>query len=256
MIEHRLEMDDKYGRDWPDGDRPNDMITWLLDEARGHPDRRTVRNLTRTLLNINFGAIHTTTQGFLHALYHLASKLEYVQPLREEIESVTKSEGWTKAAIGKMVKLDSFMKESSRFLPGGAVGVMRQVVKDFTFSDGSTVPAGTLVAIPVLAEHHDEANYTNAGAFDPFRYARMREQVGEGIKHQMVTPSHDFLSFGIGRHACPGRFFAVTEQKLLMAHVLLTYDFKLKDGVRPQDEWIAIVGAANSTAEVMFKRRS
>lgn len=40
----------------------NDLISWLLDEARGHPERRTVRILTRSVLNVNFGAIHTTTQ--------------------------------------------------------------------------------------------------------------------------------------------------------------------------------------------------
>ncbi|KAJ7918486.1 cytochrome P450 [Mycena leptocephala] len=217
---------------------------WLLDEARGHPKRRTVPQLTRQLLN-----------GFTHALYNLAANPQYTQPLREEIESVLKSEGWTKAAMTKMVKLDSFFKESSRIMPLVAVGVMRQVVKDFTFSDGSMVPAGTLVGIPVLAEHQDEANYPNGDMFDPFRFSRMREQVGEGVKHQMVTLSSDFLTFGIGRHACPGRFFASNVQKLLLAHVIVTYDLKFKDGVRPVDEWMALMASPNSTAEVMFRRR-
>ncbi|KAJ7918487.1 cytochrome P450 [Mycena leptocephala] len=235
ILQHRLEMDDKYGPDWPNADRPKDMISWLLDEARGHPKRRT---------------------GFLHAFYNLAANLEYVEPLREEIESVLRTEGWTKAAMGKMVKLDSFLKESSRYVPGGAVGTLREVVKDFTFSDGTTVPAGTLVGVPILAEHHDKANYVNGDMFDPFRFSRMREEMGEGFKYSMVTPSSDFLTFGIGRHACPGRFFAVNEQKLIMSHVIMTYDFKLKDGVRPEDEWVAVIGAANSTAEVMFRRRN
>ncbi|KAJ7170266.1 cytochrome P450 [Mycena crocata] len=255
ILQHRLEMDDKYGRDWPNEDRPNDMVSWLLDEARGHPQRRTVRTLTRTLLNVNFGAIHTTTQSFLHALYSLAANPEYIAPLREEIEAVVRTEGWTKIAMGKMVKLDSFMKESARLVPGGAVAMLRQATKDFTFSDGTIIPAGTLVGVPVLAEQHEEANYENAGSFDPFRFARMREEAGEGIKHQMVTPSPDFLVFGLGRHACPGRFFAANEQKLIMSHVIVTYDFKLKDGVRPEDEWVALVGSANPTAEVMFRKR-
>ncbi|KAJ7760790.1 cytochrome P450 [Mycena olivaceomarginata] len=233
LLQHRLDMDDKYGAEWPNDDRPNDMISWLLDEARGYPNRRNVRNLTRTVLNVNFGALHTTTQGVLHALYTLAANLQYVQPLREEIESVLRTEGWSKAGIQKLVKLDSFLKESARFVPGGAVAVLRQVMKDFTFSDGTTVPAGG---------HHDEVGLVHSKA-------------GEGIKHQMVTPTPDYLSFGLGRHACPGRFFAVNEQKMLLAHILVTYDFKLKDGKRPEDEWMAMVGAANSTAEVMFRRR-
>ncbi|KAJ6487822.1 hypothetical protein C8R45DRAFT_994436 [Mycena sanguinolenta] len=72
---------------------------------------------------------------------------------------------------------------------------------------GTVVPAGTLVGVLILAEHHDEANYENADVFDPFRFSRTREQAGEGIKHQMVTPTNTFLSFGLRRHACPGRFF-------------------------------------------------
>ncbi|KAJ7204783.1 cytochrome P450 [Mycena pura] len=256
MIQYRLDMDDKYGADWPNSDRPNDLISWLLDEARGHPKRRTVRNLTLCLLNVNFGALHTTTQGLVHALYNLAANLEYIEPLRAEVESVVASRGWTKEAMGKMVKLDSFMKESARLKPGSGVTVMRLALTDFTFSDGTTVPAGTLIGIPLLAEHQDEANYTNASTFDPFRFSRMREEAGEGTKHQMVTPNSKYLSFGIGRHACPGRFFAVNEQKLMLAHVLMTYDFKLRDGVRPADEWIALMFSPSTTAELMFRRRS
>ena len=50
----------------------------------------------------------------MHALYYLASLPEYVQPLREEVEEVVKSEGWTKAGLDQMHKLDSFIKESQR----------------------------------------------------------------------------------------------------------------------------------------------
>jgi cytochrome P450 len=157
------------------------MLTWLIDEINStgttHTSRRTVRTLTRTLLNVNFGAIHTTTQSFLHALYNLAAYPEYAAPLREEIEAVVRAEGWTKTAMGKMPKLDSFLKETGRTTPGGAgarcstslpfliramvgsnftVGMMRKVLKNFTFVDGTTVPAGTLVGVPILAEHLDE----------------------------------------------------------------------------------------------------
>jgi hypothetical protein len=34
--------------------------------------------------------------------------------LREEVSAVVEELGWTKAAMSKMVKLDSFMKEAQR----------------------------------------------------------------------------------------------------------------------------------------------
>ena len=50
-----------------------------------------------------------------HVLYDLAAFPEYIEPLREEVETITAVDGWTKAAMGKMRKLDSFLKESQRF---------------------------------------------------------------------------------------------------------------------------------------------
>ncbi|KAJ7269703.1 cytochrome P450 [Mycena rebaudengoi] len=239
----------------PDSERPNDLLTWLIDAAGDRPDRLTVRSLTSKVLLVNFGAIHTTTQGFLHAFYNLAVHPEYTAQLREEIQSVVRSDGWTKAAMGKMTKLDSFFKETNR-LSISSVSVMRLALKDFALVDGTAIPAGTLVGVPIGAEQNSETNYPNAHEFDPFRFSRMREGAGEGMKHHMVTPSPDFLVFGLGRHACPGRFFAVNEMKLMLAHVIMTYDVKLRDGVRPADEWTAMMMQANSKAEVMFRLRA
>ena len=55
----------------------------------------------------------------MHALYYLATLPEYMQPLREEVEEVVKSEGWTKAGLDKMHKIDSFIRESQRLHPIG-----------------------------------------------------------------------------------------------------------------------------------------
>lgn len=38
-----------------------------------------------------------------------------MQPIREEIEAVIAEEGWSKVAMTKMHKLDSFFKESQRY---------------------------------------------------------------------------------------------------------------------------------------------
>lgn len=44
----------------------------------------------------------------------------------------------------------------------------------------------------------------------------------------MTAP--EFLAFGYGRQACPGRFFAAHEVKLVICHLLLKYDWRLADG--------------------------
>ena len=48
------------------------------------------------------------------ALYQVAGNPEYAQVLREEVEKLVRTEGWTKDTIGKLHRMDSLMKECLR----------------------------------------------------------------------------------------------------------------------------------------------
>lgn len=65
----------------------------------------------------------------------------------------------------------------------------------------------------------------------------------------------DFVAFGHGRHACPGRFFAANELKAMLAHVVSEYDVRLEEATYPRNFF---VGAAlvPGKARVMFRKRS
>jgi cytochrome P450 len=80
---------------------------------------------------------------------------------------------------------------------------MRLALRPFTFSNGVTVPAGTLVAIPGSAAHKDEANYQDPHEFDGFRFAKLRESLSEedtlAKRYQTVSTSSKHLVFGLGR---------------------------------------------------------
>jgi cytochrome P450 len=47
-------------------------------------------------------------------LYRLLRHPEYLEPLREEVDAVIREEGWTKAGMDKMYKIDSFLRETQR----------------------------------------------------------------------------------------------------------------------------------------------
>lgn len=74
-------------------------------------------------------------------------------------------------------------------------------MKDITFNDGTFIPKGTVIAAAAHCTHVDETNYTDANAFDGFRFARMREVEGESTKHQYVNTSPKYIPFSHGRHA-------------------------------------------------------
>lgn len=69
----------------------------------------------------------------------------------------------------------------------------------FTFSDGTFIPKGTVLCAPGSAIHYD--GLENPLEFDGFRYERLRKEEGQAAKHQMVSTSMEYLSFGHGRHA-------------------------------------------------------
>jgi len=253
MVEERFAKLEEFGEDW---DMPNDMLTWLMGEAKG--SERSVEGLARRLLVVNFAAIHTTSQTLTQVLYRLLSHPEYIEPLRQEVEAVVAEEGWTKAGMDKMHKIDSFLRETQRIDGLGNIVMVRLVLRPFTFSNGVTIPAGNLVSIPSRAAHADEKIFENPNEFDGFRFAKLRKSEGgdiAGSRCQAVSVSSENLTFGLGRHACPGRFFAVNEAKLLLAHLVVTYDMKFEEGKgAPPTRCIATLRIPKTTG-VMFKIR-
>jgi len=62
-------------------------------------------------------------QTLTNILYRLLANPECIEPLRQEIETVVSEGGWTKAAIDKMHKVDSVLRETQRLdgLDGGSL---------------------------------------------------------------------------------------------------------------------------------------
>ncbi|KAI0778805.1 cytochrome P450 [Trametes elegans] len=253
-LDRRRENMAKWGDEWPD--KPNDLLQWIMDAAqtRDYSDE----GIARRILIVNFAAIHTSSNSVCHAIFHLAERPDHVELLREEIESILKEEGWTKNAMGRMWKLDSFLRESQRFNGIGLASLTRKALKDVTLHDGTRIPRGAIVMAAADATHHDETLYANADVFDPFRFSRLRASAeGEGTKHQFVNTSLEYIAFGHGKHACPGRFFAANELKALLAFIILNYDLKLGgDGQRPANLYWGLNVVPAPSGKVLFRKRA
>ncbi|KAJ7845095.1 cytochrome P450, partial [Mycena leptocephala] len=168
------------------------------------------------------------------ALYDLTAYPEHLIPMRQEVERVVEAEGWSKESLANMHNIDSFsvrLGASTSFclLQWGEKSPPKRVLLSPT-----APPYRTMAYLPGIPTHCNDANYENPEIFDGFHFSHLREEHpshdADGpdgfFNRYMVTTGLDHVVFGHGRHAWPGRFFAATELKTMIARILINYDVK------------------------------
>jgi cytochrome P450 len=99
-------------------DEIGSLLDWMLDNAAG--DEAAPTEMTSRQLILTLASIHTTALAITHALFDLCAHPEYLEPLRQEIEEVTKDYpgvDFLHQGLPQLEKLDSFLAESQRFHP-------------------------------------------------------------------------------------------------------------------------------------------
>ncbi|CAH0039587.1 unnamed protein product, partial [Clonostachys solani] len=249
---HQYIQDRLDGKLDEDGQKPHDLVQWLIDAAP--PVEKTVPQLAERVMALNVASIHTTTMVFSGALYSLAMEPErYLEPLRQEVLDNLEDDEITPAMLGKLHKMDSFLRESGRFNNAGLMAMQRNVKREFRFSDGTVLPPGSKVGAPSFILHRDPEVYDDPEIFDGFRFIGSKYQ--DSKETLVVNTTNNYHVFGHGRHPCPGRFFAVHEMKLIFCLLLLKYDIKLAPGDVPRGIFIATMAIPDTRLKVQFKAR-
>lgn len=114
----------------------------------------------------------------------------------------------------------------------------RLTQEDVKFKDGTVVPKGAYLMIYPMPAVNAEL-YPDPEKFDGYRFLRARAEPGSENKYQSVTTGTDLTFFGHGTHACPGRFLATNEIKLVVIYLLLHYDWEL-----PKTQGLLATGSA------------
>lgn len=229
----------------------DDTVEWAEKAADGLPyDAAAVQLL------FSMAAMHTTTDLMTQVILDLAERPDVVAPLRAEIEQVLSEEGgWTKAALHKMRLLDSVLKECQRMKPASISGLRGILNADLSLSDGLFLPSGTSIAVSSHL-HWDESTYQDPETWDAWRFYNMRQEPGKEHSSQLVSTSPEHMGFGIGTHACPGRFFGVHEVKVALCHFVMKYDWKLAEGSVPQMRTFMWSLVADPKAKISLRRRN
>ncbi|KAJ6624415.1 cytochrome P450 [Mycena sp. CBHHK59/15] len=231
LVEERLAKENELGPDW--AGKPNDLISWLLEIAEG--EERTAPALVTRVLVTNMAAIHTSSM--------LLSAAFKILPIREEVERVIKEEGWTKATLNNMVKVDSFLRESQCMNGNGPLSMTLKALLSLM----AVIPYGSFVSVAARPVHYDPSNYDNPAHFDGFRFAKMREAQNKN-RRKISSGATWSLRGLITWFSDMESMLARDELKAMMAHLVLNYDVKAEvEGVRPPNEEFGMMFTPNRT---------
>ncbi|KAK7726335.1 hypothetical protein SLS57_003421 [Botryosphaeria dothidea] len=188
--------------------RSSDALEWMDVQAGEKPIDKVLMQLLMGLVSI-----HTTSGTTLGLMYDIVSHPEYIESLRKEAVEVLQEEGgWTKTALYKMKLMDSCLKESQRRHP---------------------MSASAMIGVPTWPMNASGSSfYSDPDKFDGHRFLHLRED--NDMKWQFITTSTEHFGFGHGKQACPGRFFASNEIKVIVAHLLLMFDWRFAKGDEPK----------------------
>ncbi|KAJ2977704.1 hypothetical protein NUW58_g7729 [Xylaria curta] len=225
-------------------DKEITLLNWMLDNSTEEENK--IDKIATRLAIQTLASVHTTTTAVSNIIFDLCAHPEWVPVLREEIKSVTeelgpigsKPEICPKLWLQRLEKLDSFFVESQRFTPPVILGPQRVAMEPLTLKDGTYIPKGSRICWASQNHLNDPLVTSDPEKFDPMRsYIKRHSSPDEINKHLAGQTSPDNMSFGYGKLACPGRYYAVNQVKLLVTRLITQYDFKFPDNVksRPQN---------------------
>ncbi|KAG6309171.1 hypothetical protein E4U44_007325 [Claviceps purpurea] len=235
-----------------------DILQFMMEHATGV--ERTPENLAQRMLILSLASIHTTALTMTHAIYDLCAHPEYFEPLRQEMTIALADGGWQKTTLNRLYKLDSLLNESQRLSPVFLMTFNRIFHEPINLSDGTHLPSGTRIAVPSHAMLQDPLHVPGQSPpaeFDAFRYSALREESDATSKHHFSMTDSNNMAFGYGKYACPGRFYASNEIKIVLTNLLLRYDFKFCDGKgRPRNFTIETDMIPDPRARLCVRTRS
>ncbi|KAI8877267.1 cytochrome P450 [Backusella circina FSU 941] len=182
------------------------------------------QQVAHSIILVAFASVHTTSRNVSATLYWLLARPELLKKLMDEIELVFPNNApITHEALEKMTFLNDLLKEVLRQAVSN-IGSRKMAIKDYTYYNGLQVPKGRPLYVTSRQMNFGlNMNRLGTDAMDP----------SKSMQKAITAPSRDYVSFGMGKHICPGRFFATQEIKFALIELLRNYEVKVQSGKRP-----------------------
>jgi hypothetical protein len=102
----------------PNVEKRKDVLQYMIDMAQTEKETDPSNMAVRYIFTI-IGSVHSVVAAATDTIYELIERPEYIQPLLEEVDQALEETGgeWGKDFASRLMKMDSFMKETQRVKP-------------------------------------------------------------------------------------------------------------------------------------------
>jgi cytochrome P450 len=210
----------------------NDLLS-IMTQLTISGQLLTAEQIADRCMSLIFASMVTTAGVLRHAVYDLAGYWDrYSEQLIQEQEQVIAVHGsaMTSAALGAMPQLEAFMNESMR-LSGVPIQHTRVFMSD-SQHEKTLMEKNHQIRLPKRATVCMSGYLLN---HDPNVFAEPREfHMKRFLQDDCNPETLGLFPFGIGRHACPGRFFAKAEVQSTLCTLLRHYQVRTVSGQVPK----------------------
>jgi len=175
------------------------------------------KDVLSNVLLVFIAGFESTSILLSFLMYILSQHPEVQETLVEELNSVElENENYVEALM-KLDYLEAVIQETLRMYPP-VVNWDRVASEDVTFDCGLSIPARTIIRVPVYHIQHNKENYPDPEIFDPQRF------LPGNIENNLNSFIH--LPFVEGPRVCLGKYLALLEVKCFLYHVLPKFVIK------------------------------
>ncbi|KAF6144599.1 hypothetical protein GIB67_006091 [Kingdonia uniflora] len=141
-------------------------------------------------------------------------------------QAIEKDKPVEESDIARLPYLQAIVKETFRLHPPAPLLIPRRAETE-TDVCGFTVPKNALVMVNIWAIGQDPDTWASPTLFNPDRFL--------GCDINFRGYDFELTPFGAGKRICPGLPLAYRMVHLMLASLIHLYDWKLEDGIKPED---------------------
>ncbi|CAN1785956.1 Premnaspirodiene oxygenase [Linum perenne] len=207
----------------------DDLVDVLLNlhESGDQQFDLTEDNIKAVTVEVFLAGVETSATAIDWTMAEMIKDERVLQKAQQEVRQIfhgkpTVDEG----SIHELKYLDMVIKESLRLHPPLPLLLPRESQERVQIN-GYEIPANTKVIINGWAIGRDSRYWEEPEKFYPERFLD-RSIDDKGMNFELIP-------FGSGRRMCPGMLYASAVVKLTLANLLYHFDWKLPDGMKPEN---------------------